>query len=120
MSTLQEISNCLKCGKPYDKVRSTHVYCTTSCRKAAHNKQKIDKLAAIKLERGCCKCGYNTHPAALHFNHIDPSTKSFNIGSNGSKSLEELILETEKCEVLCANCHAIHTIENGHHLSRPT
>jgi len=65
------------------------VYCTNRCRKAAHNKQKIDKLAEIKLERGCCKCGYNAHPAALHFNHIDPSTKSFNIGSNGSRSLEE-------------------------------
>lgn len=75
-------------------------------------------LADIKLAQGCARCGYNEHPAALHFNHLDPTTKSFRIGSQVSRSWAKLEEEMAKCEVLCANCHAIHTLENDHH--KPT
>ena len=72
-----------------------------------------DALNAIKLEQGCVKCGYNAHAAALDFNHIDPSTKSFNIGcKTSSLSLDKLLEEVAKCEVMCANCHRIHTYDN--------
>jgi hypothetical protein len=56
-----------------------------------------------KLSRGCKVCGYNKHPAALELNHIDPSSKSFQIAQAlASNSMTEL----EKCEVkLPSNPH---------------
>lgn len=81
----------------------------------------------FKIRKGCCKCGYNAHSKALHFDHIDPENKS-NCISNliatyeraGKKRREQIkelvILEMNKCSILCANCHAIKTSENkcGH------
>ena len=59
-----------------------------------------------------------THPVALELNHIDPTTKTYSIGRDLiSISMKKLVEELAKCEVLCANCHQIHTYENGHHLS---
>ena len=75
-----------------------------------HKQRRQTLLAEIKLARGCVDCGYNTHPDALDFDHIDPAAKSFTI-SHASVSLERLMLEVAKCEVRCANCHRIKTAE---------
>ena len=54
-------------------------------------------------------CGYNLHPAALEFDHVN-GVKLFNIGEQiGSYSREKLWEEIAKCDVVCANCHAIRT-----------
>ena len=34
-----------------------------------------------KSTLGCEFCSYNKHPAALHFDHLIPKNKSFNIGT---------------------------------------
>ena len=61
-------------------------------------------LGAIKMERGCCDCGYKGHPAALHFDHIK-GEKEMDLSHAYSKRLIEQ--ELTKCVVRCANCHAI-------------
>ena len=76
--------------------------------------KRNDYINKVKLEKGCAQCGYNAHPAALDFNHIHPEEKLFSI-SGSYRSLEETAKEITKCEVLCANCHRIHSQENGHY-----
>lgn len=76
------------------------------------------KLDEIKLAQGCRECGYNAHPAALDFNHLDRGTKLFNIGQRKNASWDSLEAEIAKCEVLCANCHRIHSFENKHNAPR--
>jgi hypothetical protein len=72
-------------------------------------------IDAIKLEQGCLLCGYNEHPVALDFDHINPLEKSFTIGTKYSSVSEELLLsEIKKCRVLCANCHRVETLKNRH------
>lgn len=74
------------------------------------------EIAQEKLNRGgCVKCGYNEHPAALDFNHIDPSTKEFDVGSavKHGHGRERIWAEMDKCEILCANCHRIHTYDTN-------
>lgn len=85
----------------------------TALIRAAVAKAHVDKL---KMDRGCSRCGYNEHPVALHFNHTDPSTKTMSVSKLVQKGAMEAILrEIEKCEILCANCHAIHTFANKQH-----
>ena len=46
----------------------------------------------------------------MQFDHRDPSLKSFTISDNiDQKSLEQLVNEARKCDVVCANCHAERT-----------
>ena len=70
-------------------------------------RQKL-KIQAIEYKGGACKyCNYSKSSIALCFHHIDPSTKSFSVSNGGlEKTWEVLKKELDKCELLCANCHA--------------
>ncbi len=69
---------------------------------------------ALVLEAGgrCERCGYAACVAALHFHHLDPTTKRFAVSQDGMcRSLAEARDEASKCVLLCANCHA--EVESG-------
>lgn len=66
---------------------------------------KILKNKAIQYMGGCCQiCGYNKCEAALHFHHINPQDKFFNISSKDY--WEDIVDELDKCILCCGNCHA--------------
>jgi len=87
----------------------------TSTRASAITKrlraQRRDFLNTYKTAAGCTDCGYDAHPAALEFDHLPGFQKDFGIGNanNLNVSMERLLAEIAKCEVVCANCHAIRT-----------
>jgi hypothetical protein len=89
-------------------------------RAKAERVRKVRKpmVNSIKIESGCVDCGFNSHPEALQFDHIDPSTKLFAIAKGLTRSWAAILAEIEKCEVRCANCHAIRSMQEGH-LGRP-
>lgn len=71
-------------------------------------KRTRDAVRSIAAEQGCQDCG-NADVRVLQFHHKDPAQKSFGIAdavSNG-RAWEKILAEIAKCEVLCANCHAI-------------
>jgi len=75
-------------------------------------KERRALLNEIKLAKGCQECGYNKHPAALDFDHINDD-KEFTIGTSyASVSLERLLAEVNKCQILCANCHRIKSCQD--------
>src|SRR3989344_1146885 len=67
-------------------------------------KQKTKKRALIYKGCGCVVCGYSTSTRSLIFHHLDPRLKDFGVGS-GVRSWERLVVELDKCVLLCANCH---------------
>ena len=70
---------------------------------------KVRKITDdYKMERGCKVCGYNKHPAALHFHHRRSEEKLFEVSQWRSRvyALDTLLTEMNKCDVICANCHA--------------
>lgn len=67
------------------------------------------KADLITLCGGKCKnCGYDKCKRAMTFHHRDREVKSFGLTLNNlwSKSLESIIAESAKCDLLCMNCHA--------------
>ncbi len=68
-------------------------------------KKEFLKKAAVSYMGGkCILCGYNRCLRALHFHHLNPHEKSFNISSKSS--WYDIAPELEKCVLLCSNCHA--------------
>jgi len=69
-------------------------------------------VAIWKLDRGCIDCGYNTDPAALEFDHVRGEKRapvSIMIRRHHPQAL--ILEELEKCDVRCANCHRIVTMD---------
>lgn len=80
-------------------------------------KKKQEYIKRYKLFVGCAFCGYKKHYAALEFDHINPDKKLFAISQChkgwGMKKIKD---EIRKCQVLCANCHRIKTMEDKDYL----
>ena len=54
----------------------------------------------------CADCRQRFAPYLLDFDHRDPRTKSFEITRvAGRISLEKLLEEVAKCDIVCSNCH---------------
>lgn len=85
-------------------------------KRAVLHQTRINK---IKTDRGCEMCGmaHKDWPEKfkdgfsyfLHFDHIDPKTKRYNISAITTYAWKTVIAEIKKCRVLCFRCHAIHT-----------
>lgn len=83
-------------------------------RDSVHREETQKKVRLIKLERGCQKCGFNQHAAALEFHHRNPDEKLFRLSESRNYSWKMVLQEIEKCDVLCSNCHAILEFEKRH------
>lgn len=80
-------------------------------------KRKRSFIQRVKIRLGCKVCGYNKCASALHFNHIKPEDKQYNIAEMVKRfSMDAIKNEIRKCEVLCANCHAEHSEAQQHHM----
>lgn len=67
------------------------------------------RLKLIELRGGkCCRCSYCKNQAAMEFHHLDPATKLFGLDLRkcSNSKWKALVAESEKCILLCANCHA--------------
>jgi hypothetical protein len=82
--------------------------CARCNSEAVANRRRRVKEILIKEAGGACRlCGYDRHPSALQFHHLDPSTKRFGLSGKGiTRSISAVRREAEKCVLLCANCHA--------------
>lgn len=59
----------------------------------------------------CADCGDVFEPHQMDFDHRDPADKSFRLteGRAMLMSRQRLLKETEKCDIVCANCHRMRT-----------
>ena len=71
------------------------------------NAAEFAKHYKRKLQCSCCE--FSLEPAALHFHHINPKDKKYELTKLLTTGDVELLLqELSICTVLCANCHAIY------------
>jgi hypothetical protein len=112
--------NCIICNNELKGKQK--MFCTTKCKNQSTNNKNQNYLAQQKrgLERkvylinllgGCCaKCGYNKNIAAFEFHHNDPSKKEGQLDMRklSNSSMEWIMKEVEKCQLLCSNCHKEH------------
>lgn len=65
-----------------------------------------------KKSEPCADCGGTFHPAAMQFDHLPGKVKLFEVATGvASRSRVSVLAEIAKCELVCANCHAIRTHE---------
>jgi len=71
-----------------------------------HQRQRELKIKAIEyLSNKCNKCGCTGVPAIFDFHHRNPDEKEFSWGHKRTSNWDNLKIELDKCDLLCANCH---------------
>jgi len=103
--------NCKECHKEY---RKNH-YETNRQKyidKAKRNKEEYRKQYFEWLStKSCVDCGVSDI-RVLEQDHL--RDKEYNVSSRiGRLTLEAMMPELDKCEIVCANCHRIRTIDRG-------
>lgn len=81
--------------------------------------QTQKKITAIRKEiilsaknRPCTDCQGWFNSWQMQFDH-GTNVKLFNIGGSYTRPIKAIIEEINKCEVVCANCHADRTYKQG-------
>ena len=73
----------------------------------ARRRRRVKQILIDEAGGKCSLCGYDRFPGALHFHHVDRSTKVFHLSLGGAtRSIARARAESAKCILLCANCHA--------------
>jgi 5-methylcytosine-specific restriction endonuclease McrA len=74
---------------------------------AVAKRRKEIKAKVVKYKGGkCAICGYKKSVEALEFHHLDSKKKKFGISGQGlTRSWDSVKSESDKCTLLCANCH---------------
>lgn len=96
-----------------EKYRNKHRADTRETSRKASQLSRMFKrnlIAEIK-DVPCADCGVKYPPYVMDFDHVS-GDKEFNIGSKShGRSVEKVLEEISKCEIVCANCHRIRTHE---------
>lgn len=106
-----QFSYCKDCRRAYDR-RYYH-----ERGKAARRKRQRDRMVAIRawvseLKRDvpCADCGGSFPGPVMHWDHLPGHIKVGEISVLAAERGRMIVLEElKKCELVCANCHAIRT-----------
>jgi hypothetical protein len=100
---------CRRHGLTTHRVRPDDSLVCLRCRSESvvRRRRRIKRTLVDEAGRSCRLCGYSRSLAALVFHHVDRSNKSFGLAERGrTRSLDRARRESQKCLLLCANCHA--------------
>lgn len=91
----------------YQENRSRHKEMVAANNRRYQKESK--KIVWGEKQKGCERCGYDDHPAAIQFHHPDQATKTKSVSRLVSESYppSSVRSEIEECVRLCANCHQI-------------
>ena len=66
-------------------------------------------LAAFKKNKPCADCKGLFSTVCMDFDHRDPHEKKANISRMYQNTMEQILDEIAKCDLVCSNCHRIRT-----------
>lgn len=75
----------------------------------------VKRMQAIEYLGGRCRvCGYASNLNALQFDHVVPLNLDGRIrmANKWGLSWARIVPELDKCQLLCANCHAVKTAKD--------
>ncbi len=106
-------NHCKACRTEYDRDQYQNNSEQRARRRASVDAYKLKyRLWYYSLKNGpCVDCKQVWHPYSMHWDHTE--NKTFGISQALAKgySKQKVLNEIAKCELVCANCHAIRTYE---------
>jgi hypothetical protein len=102
---------CKACRKAYEAAYSAATLARRRDRRAERKREFVVWYEALKADRPCADCGGSFPPAAMQWDHLPGAEKVADVANLMRRLCKRRILdEIAKCELVCANCHAIRTV----------
>jgi hypothetical protein len=98
---------CKECRKAYDREDYEVNYDRHRERTRQGSQAWSAWLRGLK-EEPCTDCRQRFHFAAMQYDHTG-TDKTLNVAAMIGCSRERTLVEINKCELVCANCHAVRT-----------
>lgn len=98
------LPDCHVCEKEFHPKSSDSLYCSTKCKNRAKYKRRRQLLHALK-DVPCMDCEGEFNPWQMDFDHRPDEEKLFGVGASITRRWEDILLEIEKCDIVCSNCH---------------
>jgi hypothetical protein len=110
----QKTAKCRTCKRKYDREFHKKRSKDKKKHKLKLAKKRIienrKKLYSFYLSNPCTICS-ESRVACLQLDHLNTKDKYKNIANMMDYSWTKIEIEINKCRVLCANCHSVHTAE---------
>lgn len=101
---------CEYCGKHKNNAEfyKGRKKCKSCCSKSSNEERLFRKITLVKMKGGKCqKCGYNKNLSALDFHHVKERGMERGLSlANTMLSWDKILQESEKCILVCKNCHS--------------
>lgn len=103
---------CKACKKVRDRAIYENNRDGIKALKIAQRRRAVADHAMLKASTPCADCGGKFHPAAMQWDHLPGQKKVNNISTLINLfTLKKAAAEMKKCQLVCANCHAVRTFE---------
>jgi hypothetical protein len=103
---------CKTCRRAYDAGYHRATRPIRIDQKRERHAEFIAWYLALKDGRPCADCGQTYHPAAMQWDHLPGAEKVASVADLCRKNNRGRVLEEiAKCELVCANCHAVRTFQ---------
>lgn len=132
------LRHCFRCGeskgdREFHNSRTGQFSYCSECRRAYDRRYYVERGRDARLERGrvrraaardwldslrrgvpCTDCGESFPGPVMHWDHL-PGQAKLDAVSNVARerSRQVALVEMQKCELVCANCHAVRTSKRG-------
>ena len=133
----QRMKRCGRCGsnRPAEKFHRRHRGLQTWCKTCRRQydadywrRTRSDRIQMRKVHRRellawyrelksapCVDCGNSFHHAAMHWDHLPGRSKRLEVSNMVARGFRRrtILEEIAKCELVCANCHAVRTFDRS-------
>ena len=111
---------CRECRREYDREYHRRTRPRRLAQKRARHNEMVAWYRALKDELPCADCGLAFHHAAMTWDHLPGELKLSDVSSLLQRHSRKTILEEiAKCELVCANCHAVRTFNRRRDVAQP-
>ena len=112
---------CKPCRKEYDHAYYALAKDRHSQGRTESRARRLEWMRELKRNKPCADCGGIFPPEAMQWDHLPGFIKLGDISSSFMASADRRLLleELAKCELVCANCHAIRTCQRRRGVAQP-
>jgi hypothetical protein len=104
---------CKPCRCEYDAAYWRRTRAERLRQRKLRRQERAAWYRGLKEEKPCADCGVSYHHTAMHWDHLPGVDKTREVSNLLRKGLRRrtILEEIAKCELVCANCHAVRTFD---------